>query len=158
MLSFRCIRYSFWNSTWKTKNKPRVRGVLTYSTAPSSYNINGPSYIYACLPWSQPIRNTERLHRKISLISIYPGILFKELRLILTGERFFRISKKKFGLIGDIYQYTEAFRHYLVCIFVKFSRSQKIKFVKFHIFGGKNQENLKIWAKKMWRLWKKALR
>ena len=54
------------------------------------------------------------------------------------GERFSHYIQS-LEIIGDIDQYTEAFCHY---VNVKFSRSNKIKFVKFHTVGKKNQENV----------------
>ena len=44
----------------------------------------------------------------------------------------------------------------VLSLFLKLSRSKKIKFVKFHIFGGKSRKSWKIKKiarKKMWKLW-----
>ena len=49
----------------------------------------------------------------------------------------------------------------VLSLFVEFLRSKKIKFVKFHIFGGGETGKygrLKNCANKMWKLFEKALR
>ena len=48
-------------------------------------------------------------------------------------QKVFFLIFSSLEIIGDMYQDTEAFCHY---VFVKFSRSEKIRFVKFPISGG----------------------
>ena len=65
---------------------------------------------------------------------------YQVFRLILIGERFFFSYSPKFR---------NNWRYVSTCggalsLFVKLSSSKKIKFIKFHIFGKKNQENMEV--------------
>ena len=60
-------------------------------------------------------------------------------------------------MFGNMWRYVSIYGG-LLSLFVKFSRSIKIKVIKLHIFGKKNR---KIWkiencAKKMSKLWKNS--
>ena len=61
-------------------------------------------------------------------------------RFILFGERFLH-NFQSLEIIGDIYQYTEAFCHNSW----NSPELKNTKFVNIQIFGGKKQENMEDW-------------
>ena len=83
-----------------------------------------------CFPWNGPYR--------------FPSPSEETAGRVLgsfLSESVFSIIFKTLGIIGDLHQYTEAFCHYSW----NSPEVQKNKFVKFHTFGRKKQENMEDW-------------
>ena len=61
---------------------------------------------------------------KLCTVRVQGQGIIAQLRLILIGERFFHNFSQSLELIGDMYQYTEAFCHYNIREFVQKQKNQ----------------------------------